>query len=72
VVLTSTRQHYKFYKERGYPINNIDMRIADWSKTCSEMPLSEHEPWLFNKASIVSFVKIPAPDQLDNYSKPWL
>lgn len=28
-VLTTTRQHYKFYKERGYPINNIDMRIAD-------------------------------------------
>ena len=28
-VLAATRLHYKFYKERGYPINNIDMRISD-------------------------------------------
>lgn len=28
-VLTATRLHYKFYKERGYPINNIDMRMSD-------------------------------------------
>lgn len=28
-VLESTRQHYRHYKERGYPINNIDMRMSD-------------------------------------------
>ncbi len=28
-VLSTTRNHYRFYKERGYPINNIDMRISD-------------------------------------------
>ena len=28
-VLAATRDHYRFYKERGYPINNIDMRISD-------------------------------------------
>lgn len=28
-VLENTRNHYRFYKERGYPINNIDMRMKD-------------------------------------------
>lgn len=28
-ILVMTRNHYRFYKERGYPINNIDMRVAD-------------------------------------------
>lgn len=28
-VLANTRKHYRFYKDRGYPINNIDMRLAD-------------------------------------------
>lgn len=28
-VLKSTRNNYRFYKERGYPINNIDMRMKD-------------------------------------------
>jgi DNA polymerase-3 subunit chi len=28
-ILESTRQHYRHYKERGYPINNIDMRMSD-------------------------------------------
>jgi len=28
-VLAATRDHYRFYKERGYPINNIDMRMSD-------------------------------------------
>jgi DNA polymerase-3 subunit chi len=28
-VLSATRNHYRYYKERGYPINNIDMRIKD-------------------------------------------
>ena len=28
-VLANTRKHYRFYKERGYPINNIDMRMSD-------------------------------------------
>lgn len=28
-VLKATRDHYRFYKERGYPINNIDMRMSD-------------------------------------------
>ncbi len=28
-VLANTRNHYRFYKERGYPINNIDMRMSD-------------------------------------------
>lgn len=28
-VLEFTREHYRFYKERGYPMNNIDMRISD-------------------------------------------
>lgn len=28
-VLKNTRDHYRFYKERGYPINNIDMRMSD-------------------------------------------
>ena len=28
-VLAATRSHYRYYKERGYPINNIDMRISD-------------------------------------------
>lgn len=27
--LESTREHYRFYKQRGYPINNIDMRMKD-------------------------------------------
>ena len=27
-VLLSTRKHYKFYKDRGYPMNNFDMRIS--------------------------------------------
>ncbi len=27
-VLAATREHYRFYKERGYPINNIDMRMS--------------------------------------------
>lgn len=35
-VLAATRLHYKFYKERGYPINNIDMRISDWFATASD------------------------------------
>lgn len=26
-VLQATRQHYKFLKDRGYPINNHDMRL---------------------------------------------
>lgn len=28
-ILEFTREHYRFYQERGYPINNIDMRISD-------------------------------------------
>lgn len=28
-ILAMTRQHYRHYKERGYPINNIDMRMSD-------------------------------------------
>ena len=28
-ILKSTRNNYRFYKERGYPINNIDMRMKD-------------------------------------------
>ncbi len=28
-VLETTRNHYRFYKERGYPINNIDMRMSN-------------------------------------------
>lgn len=28
-ILEATRNHYRFYKERGYPINNIDMRMKD-------------------------------------------
>lgn len=28
-VLAATRNHYRYYKERGYPINNIDMRMKD-------------------------------------------
>lgn len=28
-VLTETRNHYRYYKERGYPIQNIDMRMSD-------------------------------------------
>lgn len=28
-VLDNTRNHYRFYKQRGYPINNIDMRMKD-------------------------------------------
>lgn len=28
-VLSATRNHYRYYKERGYPINNIDMRMKD-------------------------------------------
>jgi DNA polymerase-3 subunit chi len=28
-VLAATRSHYRYYKERGYPINNIDMRMSD-------------------------------------------
>lgn len=35
-VLAATRLHYKFYKERGYPINNIDMRISDWFITAAD------------------------------------
>lgn len=35
-VLAATRLHYKFYKERGYPINNIDMRISDWFIAASD------------------------------------
>lgn len=35
-VLAATRLHYKFYKERGYPINNIDMRISDWFVAASD------------------------------------
>lgn len=27
-VLSATRNHYRYYKERGYPINNIDMRMS--------------------------------------------
>ena len=27
-ILASTRKHYKHYKDRGYAINNYDMRIA--------------------------------------------
>lgn len=26
-VLNMTREHYKFYKERGYPMSNTDMRV---------------------------------------------
>ena len=28
-ILTATRQHYGFFKHRGYAINNIDMRVMD-------------------------------------------
>lgn len=28
-VLASTRKHYRYYKDRGYPMNNIDMRISE-------------------------------------------
>lgn len=28
-VLADTRNHYRHYKERGYPIQNIDMRMSD-------------------------------------------
>lgn len=26
-ILATTREHYKFYKDRGYALNNIDMRM---------------------------------------------
>lgn len=28
-VLGNTRNHYRYYKERGYPIQNIDMRMSN-------------------------------------------